>query len=171
MPATWCRPAPQSSSGEAATIEYAVKALKVEQIVVCGHSHCGAITGVLRPELVRDLPAVEKWLMHAERIRQEIEEQHLAVEDSDDVLYHGDQSQRAGPASTFANLSRRGRSRRPGKSSLSRLLLSFRNGRRLGVRTRRESVHFGAARARRDERRSRRSPISIGNRRTIHLNK
>jgi carbonic anhydrase len=73
-------------SGEAATIEYAVKALKVQQIVVCGHSHCGAITGVLKPELVRDLPAVERWLAHAERIRQEIDDQHLAAEDGDDVL-------------------------------------------------------------------------------------
>ena len=34
--------------GEAATIEFAVKALDVEQIVVCGHSHCGAVTGALR---------------------------------------------------------------------------------------------------------------------------
>ena len=73
-------------SGEAATIEYAVKALKVQQIVVCGHSHCGAITGVLKPELVRDLPAVEKWLAHADRIRREIDDQHLATEDGDDLL-------------------------------------------------------------------------------------
>jgi carbonic anhydrase len=79
-------PCAEASGGEAATIEYAVKALKVEQIVVCGHSHCGAITGALKPDLVRDLPAVEKWLAHADRIRREIEEQHLTVEDSDDVL-------------------------------------------------------------------------------------
>ena len=65
-------------SGEAATIEYAVQVLKVQDIVVCGHSHCGAITGVLRPELLEDLPAVEKWLVHAERVRQEILEQRRA---------------------------------------------------------------------------------------------
>lgn len=73
-------------SGEAATIEYAVKALKVRQIVVCGHSHCGAITGVLQPDLVRDMPAVEKWLAHAERIRREIDDQRVAIIDDDDVL-------------------------------------------------------------------------------------
>ena len=73
-------------SGEAATIEYAVKALKVQQIVVCGHSHCGAITGVLQPHLVRELPAVEKWLSHAERVRQEIDDQKVALHDDDDVL-------------------------------------------------------------------------------------
>jgi carbonic anhydrase len=73
-------------SGEAATIEYAVKALEVGQIVVCGHSHCGAITGVLRPELLENLPAVEKWLVHAERVRQEILDERLPANSEDDAL-------------------------------------------------------------------------------------
>ncbi len=73
-------------SGEAATIEYAVKALEVQEIVVCGHSHCGAITGVLRPELVQDLPSVERWLVHAERVRQEILDERLPADAEDDAL-------------------------------------------------------------------------------------
>jgi carbonic anhydrase len=73
-------------SGEAATIEYAVKALEVQEIVVCGHSHCGAITGVLRPELVGDLPAVEKWLVHAQKLREEIFDQPMAADGGDDAL-------------------------------------------------------------------------------------
>jgi carbonic anhydrase len=73
-------------SGEAATIEYAVKALGVEQIVVCGHSHCGAVTGMLRPELIQGLPAVEKWLAYAERVRQEILGQHVPTDPDDDLL-------------------------------------------------------------------------------------
>ena len=73
-------------SGEAATIEYAVKALEVQDIVVCGHSHCGAMTGVLRPELLQDLPAVEKWLVHAEQVRQEILNERLPVDGDDDPL-------------------------------------------------------------------------------------
>jgi carbonic anhydrase len=73
------------ANGEAATIEYAVKVLKVEDIVVCGHSHCGAITGVLRPETLKDLPAVAEWLVHAEKCREEIVD-HSAVADSDDDL-------------------------------------------------------------------------------------
>jgi len=72
--------------GEAATIEYAVKALGVEQIVVCGHSHCGAVTGVLRPELIRDLPAVEKWLTYADRVRQEIAEKRVQTDPTDDLI-------------------------------------------------------------------------------------
>ncbi len=73
-------------SGEAATIEYAVKALGVEQVVVCGHSHCGAITGVLKPELIEGLPAVEKWLGYADRVRQEIRGSRVPSDPADDVL-------------------------------------------------------------------------------------
>lgn len=73
-------------SGEAATIEYAAQVLKVKDIVVCGHSHCGAITGVLRPESIDGLPAVEKWLAHAQTIRQEIFEQAASAAGDDDLL-------------------------------------------------------------------------------------
>jgi carbonic anhydrase len=72
--------------GEAATIEYAVKVLKVEHIVICGHSHCGAITGLLRPESLKGLPLVEAWLKHAERTRQEILNLDLQNDPGDDVL-------------------------------------------------------------------------------------
>jgi carbonic anhydrase len=73
-------------SGEAATIEYAVQVLKVQDIVVCGHSHCGAITGVLRPEILEGLPAVEKWLAHAQRVRHEILEHGSGADSDDDPL-------------------------------------------------------------------------------------
>ena len=43
--------------GEAATIEYAVAALSVNNIIICGHSLCGAIQGLLHPEQVASLPA------------------------------------------------------------------------------------------------------------------
>ena len=35
--------------GEAATIEFAVAGLGVKDIIVCGHSHCGAMKGLLEP--------------------------------------------------------------------------------------------------------------------------
>jgi carbonic anhydrase len=60
--------------GEGATIEYAVAALKVSHIVVMGHSHCGAMKGLLNPEDLASLPLVTCWLRHAEATRAVIRE-------------------------------------------------------------------------------------------------
>jgi carbonic anhydrase len=67
--------------GEAATIEYAVSVLKVRDIVVCGHSHCGAMGGLLHPESVASLPAVRSWLRHAEATRRIITENYQHIQD------------------------------------------------------------------------------------------
>lgn len=58
-------PAYQAPHGaESGTIEYAVDVLHVKDIVVCGHSHCGAMQGLLHPASIRHLPAVSGWLDH-----------------------------------------------------------------------------------------------------------
>jgi len=62
--------------GEAATIEYAVSVLGVRDIVVCGHSHCGAMSGLLMPEQIAELPAVRNWLAHAEATARIIKENY-----------------------------------------------------------------------------------------------
>ena len=59
-----------ANGGEAATIELAVAALGVKDIIICGHSHCGAMKGLLQPEQVADLPAVSAWLSHADATRR-----------------------------------------------------------------------------------------------------
>lgn len=66
----------------ASTIEFAVTALGVKDIIVCGHSHCGAMMAMLDGERLRDLPLVEKWLVHADATRAIIRENyaHLAEE-------------------------------------------------------------------------------------------
>jgi carbonic anhydrase len=57
--------------GVTATIEFAVVALKVPNIIVCGHSGCGAITGLLHLEQLENMPNVENWLRHhAEPVRE-----------------------------------------------------------------------------------------------------
>lgn len=55
-----------AAGGEAATVEYAVSALGVSDVVVCGHSHCGAMGGLMSPGSLRDLPLVAEWLEHAQ---------------------------------------------------------------------------------------------------------
>lgn len=58
------------NGGEAATIEFAVAALGVKDIIICGHSHCGAMKGLLQPDLLANLPSVSAWLSHAETTRR-----------------------------------------------------------------------------------------------------
>ncbi|MEU9117670.1 carbonic anhydrase [Streptomyces sp. NPDC048483] len=53
------------ASSEAATIEYAMRVLAVDDIVVCGHSHCGAVGAKARGEDLAGAPAVRDWLAHA----------------------------------------------------------------------------------------------------------
>lgn len=53
-------------SGEAATIEYAVKVLQVSDIIVCGHSHCGAVGALARGDDLTHLPSVGNWLALAQ---------------------------------------------------------------------------------------------------------
>ena len=51
--------------GSTATIEYGVSVLQVKDIIVCGHTDCGAMKGLLHPEKLQELPAVKAWLQHA----------------------------------------------------------------------------------------------------------
>jgi carbonic anhydrase len=59
---------PQASA-EAATIEFAVAGLNVQDIIVCGHTHCGAVTALLEPERTAKLPSLARWLANAETTR------------------------------------------------------------------------------------------------------
>jgi carbonic anhydrase len=50
----------------AAVIEYAVATLGVDEIVVCGHTDCGAMKGLLDSDALADHPATSDWLRNAE---------------------------------------------------------------------------------------------------------
>lgn len=56
----------QVTGGVSAVIEYAVMALEVSQIIVCGHTHCGAMAGLLDLKALSAMPTVESWLKHSE---------------------------------------------------------------------------------------------------------
>lgn len=55
--------------GVTASIEYAVTALGVENVVVCGHSACGAMTALAQGDDLSGAPAVAVWLRHADSSR------------------------------------------------------------------------------------------------------
>jgi carbonic anhydrase len=51
--------------GVSAVVEYAVTGLKVQHVVICGHSDCGAMKALVRPESLTDMPAVRNWMNNA----------------------------------------------------------------------------------------------------------
>ena len=73
--------------GEEATIEYAVTALGIQHIVICGHSHCGAVKGLLSaPQDLADMPSVADWLVYAEATRRAVAETHADLGDDARLL-------------------------------------------------------------------------------------
>jgi carbonic anhydrase len=74
---------PYSSGGcgEAASIEYAIGLLGVRDIIICGHSHCGAMNALMHPEQAESLPAVRSWLEYAEATRRIIGENYNHLSD------------------------------------------------------------------------------------------
>ncbi len=59
-------PHAQMNGGVSSAIEYAILALGVRDIVVCGHSDCGAMAALLHPERLGSMPNVAAWLRHSE---------------------------------------------------------------------------------------------------------
>lgn len=66
--------------GVSATVEYAVAALKVTDIVICGHSDCGAMKAVATCACLDHMPAVKNWLRHSDAARMINEAHNHATE-------------------------------------------------------------------------------------------
>lgn len=66
-------PPPGDDDGSASAVEYAVDALRVTDIVVCGHSNCGAMGGLMDPEALDPLPVVARWVEHGAPTRDACE--------------------------------------------------------------------------------------------------
>ncbi|KYF84666.1 carbonate dehydratase [Sorangium cellulosum] len=69
-----------SNGSEAAAIEFAVAHLGIKHIIVCGHTHCGAMRGLLDLNGLDELPAVKSWLQHAELTRRLVQENYSHIE-------------------------------------------------------------------------------------------
>lgn len=67
-------------SGEEATLEFAVNALNVKDIIVCGHSGCGAMKGLLAPESLENLPCVAQWLQHSAQTKELIDKNYADLD-------------------------------------------------------------------------------------------
>jgi len=78
----------EATGGVSATIEYAVLALGIENIVICGHSDCGAMKAVLSGKQHANMPTVDAWLKHSTAAMRILEQHdahaiHTAVEEHD----------------------------------------------------------------------------------------
>ncbi len=69
-----------AGGGAAATIEFAVAGLGVRDIILCGHSGCGAMRALLEPAETERLPALRAWLAHAEATRRIVAENYGHLE-------------------------------------------------------------------------------------------
>lgn len=82
-----------SGGGEIATIEYSVEVVGIRNIIVCGHSQCGAMKALLDGGGMENLPAVKAWCSHAEATRRIVERK-----------YHGLNSEELAVAATEENV-------------------------------------------------------------------
>jgi carbonic anhydrase len=66
----------QEYAGTTSAVEYAVQALEVENIVVCGHSNCGGCAAMNQPpESLSHLPNVRRWLEISREVRERVDRQ------------------------------------------------------------------------------------------------
>lgn len=69
-------PHPSLPGGTAAAVEYAIGVLGVENVVVCGHTNCGAMRAMLDPKLVENFPYVKRWVDQTERLGAIVRERY-----------------------------------------------------------------------------------------------
>jgi carbonic anhydrase len=65
-------PYPDAIGGVSATVEYAVGVLGVPDVIICGHTDCGVMKGVLNPDALEPLTSVSAWLNYAQPARQAV---------------------------------------------------------------------------------------------------
>jgi carbonic anhydrase len=72
--------------GTAASLEYAICVLEVENVILCGHTGCGAVDAILHPERTANLPFVTRWLAETERVRRVIDERYADLSPEDQLV-------------------------------------------------------------------------------------
>lgn len=76
-----------STNSTAAAIEFAVENLRVSDIVICGHSQCGAIAALMGESPVSDSqPHLRDWLSLAKPVRDVVKKEYAHLREPGDVL-------------------------------------------------------------------------------------
>lgn len=75
-------PHSKATGGTTASVEYAVAVLGVSHIVVCGHTDCGAMKGVLNIDKLENLPHVKQWLGHSRSAVEVVKAQGNELDDT-----------------------------------------------------------------------------------------
>jgi len=73
------------NGGVSSTVEYAVVALGVRDIIVCGHSDCGAMKALSKPESLSSMPNVAAWLRHGTAAQHVVDTCYPHLHDGDRV--------------------------------------------------------------------------------------
>jgi carbonic anhydrase len=73
------------NGGVTSTVEFAVMALKVSDIIVCGHSDCGAMKALVKPEMTKDMPNVAAWLRHSHAAKSVLDASYTDLDDGEAV--------------------------------------------------------------------------------------
>lgn len=65
-----------ATSATTAALEYAIKVLKVKNIIICGHSNCGGCSSIYLPdEVLKEMPATKKWLGISKNVKKRVMEE------------------------------------------------------------------------------------------------
>jgi carbonic anhydrase len=73
------------NGGVTSTVEYAVMALGVRDIIVCGHSDCGAMKALSDPTGLEAMPNVAAWLKHGAAAENIVSACHSDLQGKDRV--------------------------------------------------------------------------------------
>ncbi len=87
----------QMNGGVSTALEYAILALGVQHVIICGHSDCGAMRAVLNPDSLEKMPTVKAWLRHSEVAK-------IVLEDNCDCANEGESMKRLTEENVIAQL-------------------------------------------------------------------
>jgi len=78
-------PFSQANGGVSSTVEYAVLALGVRDIIVCGHSDCGAMKALCKDGSLDGMPNVAAWLRHSEAAKQVVKDSYAGLNELEKI--------------------------------------------------------------------------------------